>query len=140
VFFSIAFAMIPMWLFLLLWDNFIWKPTIWFMWMKSLVSYSVWNKFAWVYPIGIWISIWALISLLYVVLLRRSKKRFGYWSIGFVLLIIFINISLLYQQYPRYLVIWFGSITFDIKQYISFLVIMYFLYQFYKWKSYDNQE
>lgn len=136
LFFSFAFAIIPLWMFLLLWDNFIWKPTD-FMWMKALVSYSAWNKFSWVYPIGMWVSVWALISLVYTLVLRRTKKKFWYGALWFVMLIIFTNIALLFQQYPRYLVIWFGNITFDIKQYLSFFIIMYFLFQFYKWKSYE---
>lgn len=128
LFFAFSLSIVPLGIFLMLGDNFIGFPTESMIGIKALHAQSQLNKFNAVYPIGLFLSIWSLASVLFIIILKRIKKKTGYWMLGFAVLLFIINIVLLYQQYPRYWVISIGSITMDIKQYISFLVIMYCLY------------
>jgi hypothetical protein len=57
--------------------------------------------------------------------------------LGFAILLFIINIVLLFQQYPRYGVISMGSVMIDIKQYVSFLAIMYCLYIHHKRRQHE---
>jgi len=133
-FYSFSLALVPLWLFLLLWDDFIGKTTNGFLWVQSLHQDSELNKFTAIYPIGLFISIGSLIITLIFLFLKKIKKRFGLWMWGMSLLLVTINLILLLQQYPRYWVVTIGNITFDIKQHISFLVIMFCLWVYYKWE------
>lgn len=134
LFFSLAMALVPLGFFLLLGDNFIWEATTWFLWVRSLQVGSQLNKFSWVYPIGLFLSFAALFSVLVVGIWRRVKKNYGLGMIGFVLLLFLINIIFLFQQYPKHGIVSMGSVLLDIKQHISFLVIMYAIWVYYKWK------
>lgn len=132
LFFSFSLAIIPLGIFLMLWDNFIWIPTDSFIGIKGLHMESQLNKFISVYPIGLFLSIWALISAAIVRLLKITKKRKWYGILWFAILLFFTNIVFLFQQYPRYWVISVWNTLFDIKQYFSFLVIMWCLYLYNK--------
>jgi hypothetical protein len=48
--------------------------------------------------------------------------------LGLALLLILINAIIMMQQYPRYIVFSVGDVYLDIKQHISFFVIMFALY------------
>jgi len=133
-FFSFSLALVPLWLFLLLWDNFIGKTTNGILWVQSLHQDSELNKFTSVYPIWLFLSIGSLIVTLILVFLKKIKKKFGLWMWGMIFLLIMINLILLIQQYPRYWVVALWNITFDIKQHISFIVIMFCLWIYYKWE------
>jgi hypothetical protein len=41
----------------------------------------------------------------------------------------------MFQQYPKYGIISIWWLTFDIKHYVSFFVIMFCLYIYYKWNQ-----
>ncbi len=127
-FYWFTLCLIPLGIFLLLGDNFIGKTSSSFLAMRSLHSESLWNKFDTVYPIGLFLSIWAglLASVLHLKKIIRKKRWFGMQWLAYLLIII--NIVLMMQQYPRYMVISFGSISIDIKQHISFFVIMMCFY------------
>jgi hypothetical protein len=129
LFFSLGLSLVPLWLFLLMWDNFIGLSTSSWWGIKSLHSDSHWNKFTLVYPIGIFLSLWALFISLGIKVLK--KKKFGYGMLGFSILLLFISIVLLFQQYSRHIVFSFGTVMFDIKQYVGILVaiISYLVYK-----------
>ncbi len=128
-FYSIWLSIIPMGIFLLLWDNFIGKPCNSLICIKPLNIESELNKFNWVFPVWLFISIWAFISVLIIWIIRRSIKKFWLWIIWFIILILLINIIIVnYQNYPKYWTISTYWIIFDIKQYISFIAIMMLLY------------
>jgi len=129
LFFSFALSLVPLWLFLLMWDNFIWLSTNSWLGIKSLHSDSQWNKFTLVYPIGIFLSLWALLISLFIKIIK--KKRFGYGMLWFSLLLLLIIGILIFQQYPRYMVFSLGWWMFDIKQYIGIgiAIITYFTYR-----------
>jgi hypothetical protein len=122
LFFSLALALVPLWIFLLMGDNFIGLSTTSWLGIKSLHSDSHWNKFTLVYPIGIFLSVWALFISIFIKTLK--KKRFGYGMLGFSLILLFISILLMFQQYSRHIVFSMGSVMFDIKQYSWILVAL----------------
>lgn len=137
LFFAFSLSIVPLGIFLMLGDNFIGFPTDSFMGIKSLHFESQLNKFNAVYPIGLFLSIGSLITALFILVLKRTKKKTGYGMLGFAILIFVINVVLVFQQYPRYGVISMGSLTLDIKQYISFLVLMYCLYIHHKRRQHE---
>jgi hypothetical protein len=120
LFFSLWLSFVPLWLFLLMGDNFIGLVTNSWLWIKSLHSDSQRNKFILVYPIWLFLSLWSLFVSLYIKILK--KKKFGYWLLGFSLMLIFIALLLLIQQYSRHAVFSLGNIVFDVKQYAAFFV------------------
>ncbi len=129
LFYSIWLSMIPIWIFFLLGDNFIWKTCQERICIKPLNIESELNKFNWVFPAWLFISIWAFISVLIGRLIRKKKQKFWLWVMWFVILILFTNIIMMvFQNYPKYWTISVGWIIFDIKQYISFILIMMLIY------------
>jgi len=134
-FYAFSLCIVPLGIFLLLWDNFIGQTTDWFMSMKSLHPESQRNKFWWVYPIGLLLSVWSLVTVLFFHIKRIffGKRWYGmYWL---AVLLIIINIILMMQQYPRYMVISAWNISLDIKQHVSFFVVMICLYYHKKWNT-----
>lgn len=124
IFFSLTASLIPLGLFLLLWDNFIGKSTDGPRWVQALHTESALNKFSSVYPIGLFLSMGMAILYAAMAVRKYLTKKIGVGMIGFVYMLIIINICLLYQQYPRYWVIPFGTHTLDIKQYVSFFIVI----------------
>lgn len=102
LFFSFALSLVPLGLFLLMGDNFTGLATTSWLGIKSLHSDSSWNKFTLVYPIGLFLSIGSLIITLVIKIIK--KKRFGYGMAGFALLLVFLALLLLLQQYSRHAV------------------------------------
>lgn len=127
-FYWFSLCIVPLGIFLLLGDNFIGKTTDSFLAIKSLHPESQWNKFDAIYPIWLFLSLGALAVTLFFHIKRILLKKKWLWMQWFAILIIIINIVLMTQQYPRYMVIWFWNIIFDIKQHISFFVVMLCLY------------
>lgn len=129
LFFSLVISLIPLWLFLLMGDNFIGTTTSSWMWIKSLHSDSQRNKFNLIYPIGLFLSLGSLFIVIYIKSIK--KKRFGYGMLGFMILLIFVSLLMLLQQYSRHAVFSIGNIMFDINQYSAWIVacICYFTYK-----------
>lgn len=129
LFFSFALSLVPLWLFLLMGDNFIGSTTTSWLGIKSLHSDSQRNKFNLVYPIGLFLSLWSLFVALTIKIIK--KKKFGYGMLGFAVILILISLILLLQQYPRRIVFSLWSLMFDLKQYSGVLValIAYFAYR-----------
>lgn len=134
LFFSITLSVIPLWIFLAFGDNFIWKASTWFLTVKPLTTNSELNKLWSVYPIWLFVSFAAIITTILTLLIKKRKWVFGTWLIWFIILLILINVIFMYQQAPRYWVLALWGITFDIKQYISFFVIMLFVLLYYNRK------
>lgn len=133
LFYSITLSIVPLWIFLMLWDNFIWQTTTSAIWISALHSESELNKFNSVYPIWLFLSIGAL---LVAWMIRVMKKKFANGVLWFAILLFITNIVIIFQQYPRHGVISLWEIVLDIKQYISFVIIMFCLYIYNK----RNQE
>ena len=124
LFTSIANALIILWLFLTLWDTVIWKQTDSIFAIRALTDNSTLTKFDGVYPIWLFISFWTLIIHIIITVLSIMLKKNWLWMRGIVWILTVLNISFLFQAYPRYGVISLLWISFDIKQYLSFLVIL----------------
>jgi len=122
LFFSLALSLVPLWLFLLMGDNFIGLTTNSWLSIKSLHSDSQRNKFNLVYPIGIFLSLWSLFVALFIKTIK--KKKFGYGMLGFAVILIFISLLLLLQQYARHGVFSFRNIIFDVKQYSAWILAL----------------
>ena len=136
MFFSaLAISLIPIGIFLIFWDEVIGKTTETWLSIKALHPESNLNKFQWVYPIGAFLSIASLLALSITYIIKQKVKKFWTWLLGFSLLILLINIILQFQSYPRFGVVSFGTITLDIKNYISFFVIMVCLYTYVNWNT-----
>jgi len=135
LFFSITLSLIPLWVFLAFGDNFIWKASTDFLAVKPLTTNSELNKLWSVYPVWLFISFVAIITILLTVFMRKRKWKFGTWLWWFIFLLVWVNlIFMYYQQAPRYWVLARWWITFDIKQYASFFVIMLFILLYYNRK------
>ncbi len=133
LFYSLTLSIIPLGLFLFMWDNFIGTTTSSWIATKSLHSDSQRNKFNLVYPIWLFLSLGALFVVIYIKILK--KKKFGYGMLGFSLILLFISCILLFQQYSRHMVFSLDTIMFDIKQYSAWIVmiICYLIHR--KWQK-----
>lgn len=133
LFFSLTLSLVPLWLFLLMGDNFMGTVTNTWLGVKSLHSDSQRNKFSLVYPIGLFLSLWALFVSLSIKVIK--KKKFGYGMLWFAVIVILISFILLLQQYSRHAVFSLGNIMFDLKQYSARILafICYFAYR--RWQK-----
>jgi len=139
LFFAMTGSLIPLGLFLLLGDDFIGKSTNSIRGVQALQSESALNKFSAVYPIWLVMSIGAAVIYTLMAIWKRITKQIGIGFLGFVYLLILLNIILLYQQYPRYGIIPFGEYTLDIKQYIS-LIAMVISFRVYRKRKNERQQ
>ncbi len=129
LFISLTLSLVPLWIFLLMGDNFIGATTTSWLGIKSLHSDSHRNKFNLVYPIGLFLSIASLLIVLFIKIIK--KKRFGYGMLGFSIALVVISLILLIQQYPRHAVFSLWTVIFDLNQYAAWLVaiISYFTFK-----------
>lgn len=125
MFFSIANSIIILWIFLTLWDTVIWIPTDSIFAIRALTDKSALTKFDWVYPVGLFISLGVLIIHILISIPRIIFKKNWLWLLWLVGILIILNIAFLFQSYPRHWIISIFNITFDIKQYLSFIVMIH---------------
>ena len=125
IFLSLANATIVFWMFITLWDSIIWKPTDGIFAIRSLTDNSALTKFDGVYPIWLFISFWVLIIHVIVSVLSIVLKRNWLWMWWLILMLVVLNITFLFQSYPRYWLISVFWTSFDIKQYVSVLFIIH---------------
>ena len=124
IFLSLANALIIFWIFLTLWDTIIWKPTESIFAVRALTDNSALTKFDGVYPVWLFISIWVLIVHILVSIFSIILKKNWLWMRWLIWILIVINIAFLFQSYPRYWLISILWTSFDVKQYVSLLVII----------------
>lgn len=125
IFLSLANALIIFWIFITLWDSIIWKPTDSIFAIRALTDNSDLTKFDGVYPVWLFISFWILIIHVIVSILSIILKKNWLWIRWLIWILIVFNIVFLFQSYPRYWLISIFWTSFDIKQYVSLLVIIY---------------
>ena len=124
IFLSIANALIIFWIFITLWDTIIWKPTDSIFAIRALTDNTALTKFDWVYPIWLFISFGVLLIHIIVSLLSIILKKNWIWMRWLVWILIILNITFFFQYYPRYWVISILWTSFDVKQYLSLIVII----------------
>lgn len=126
-FLSIANALIIFWIFLTLWDNFIWTPTDTIFAIRALTDNSVLTKFDGVYPVGLFLSFWVLVTHILVSIFSIIFKKNWLWLWWIIWILVVLNICFFFQSYPRYGLISAFWYSFDIKQYLSFIVIICYI-------------
>ena len=127
IFLSIANALIIFWIFITLWDTVIWTPTESIFAIRSLTDNSALTKFDGVYPVWLFISFWVLIVHILVSISSIILKKNWLWMRWLIWILIVLNITFLFQSYPRYWLISILWTSFDIKQYVSLLVIIHWI-------------
>lgn len=135
IFLSISNALIIFWIFLTLWDTIIWSPTDSIFAIRSLTDNSALTKFDGVYPVWLFISFWVLIIHVLVSIFSIIFKKNWLWMRWLIWILIVFNIAFLFQSYPRYWVISILWTSFDVKQYISLLVIIHWIITAIKWEK-----
>ncbi len=138
LFISLTLSFVPLWLFLLMWDNFIGTTTTSFLGIKSLHSDSHRNKFNLVYPIGLFLSLASLFVVLFIKIIK--KKTFGYGMLGFALILLVLSILLLLQQYSRHAVFSLGGIVFDLNQYAAWIAALISYLTYKKWQKFSAMQ
>lgn len=120
--FSFGISIIILGFFLLLGDHMYGLPTTSFLGVYALHPMSEMSRFTTVYPIGLFLSTAALISLLITIIVFKQQviswRGFWFFSVFFFLL----SIVLVFQSYPRHGVISIASIRLDINQYILIIL------------------
>ena len=127
IFLSLANALIIFWIFITLWDTVIWKPTDSIFAIRALSDESALTKFDGVYPIWLFISFGVLIVHVIISLLSIILKKNWLWMWWLIWILIVLNIVFLFQSYPRYWLISLFWTSLDIKQYMSFIVIIHWI-------------
>jgi hypothetical protein len=133
LFFWFVNSLIVLWIFLVLWDNFVWKPYTWPLHITALTQDSALVKYWWVYPIWIFLSLGALAINLIVTVLKLIKKRSGIWLLWFILLFVLFMAILPFWNYPAHGVMSvFWMFTLDINYYVLIFLIVFCLLSYRK--------
>ena len=133
LFFWFVNSLIVLWIFLVLWDNFVWKTYTWPLHITALTQDSALVKYWWVYPIWIFLSLGALAINLIVTVLKLIKKRSGIWLLWFILLFVLFMAILPFWNYPAHGVMSvFWMFTLDINYYVLIFLIVFCLLSYRK--------
>ena len=122
-------------LFLTLGDHMIGLPTTSSIGIYALTPLSELNKFTAVLPVGIFLSVIALLSYIVTQFILKYQVREGWWFGTFSLFLFLLAVVLIFQIYPRHGVISIDSVQLDLNQYILlflsilFAVAYHFTYQ-----------
>ena len=128
LFFSFVNGIIVLGIGLLLGDNFVGKPYDWALGVRALIAESSLVKYGTVYPIGLFLSLGALILNVVITFWKFIAKKAGLWIWGFILLFVLFIGLLPFWNYPAHGV-WsvFGLWTLDLNYYVFWFLIIYFL-------------
>ena len=128
LFFSFINAIIILWVFLVLGDTFIGNPYLWALRVTALMPDSALVKYGGVYPVGLFLSLWALAINVIITLWKLIEKKAGLGSWGFILLFLLFITILPFWNYPAHGVLSvFGLWTLDLNHYVFGLLILYCL-------------
>ena len=133
IFLSMANALIVLWIFITLWDSVVWNPTDSIFAVRALSDNSALTKFDGVYPIWLFISFWVLVVHVVVSILSIVLKKNGLWMWWMIWILIVLNVVFLFQSYPRYWLVSVFWTSFDVKQYVSFVVIIIWIIVALRW-------
>lgn len=137
-FFSTTLSLIPLWVCLAFGDNFIWTYSTWWFAVKPLTTSSELIKFGSVHPVWLYLSIMSIIVTIILWMSKAKKNNFGSGLLGFILLLVWLNVVFYFQQYPKYGVTSLYGFTFDIKHYVSLFVILLCLAVYFKRKRHTK--
>ncbi len=123
--------MIIVWIFLVLGDNMIGLITNSRIWVSAMTPHSEVAKFSAVYPVWLWISISAIISLMISMWYLRQKIAFWRSIPWWWTFLIGLWWTLIFQNHIKYGAIYAYNMIFDLNQYIlRSLWIMILLYHY----------
>lgn len=111
-------------IFLTLGDSFIGKQTASGFAIRALHPDSSLTKFDGVFPVGLFLSIGALIVNVIFNFIKIFRKKNGIGMRALLGLLIVINTCFLFQNYPRYGLITLFGTSFDVKQYLSAIIFI----------------
>lgn len=131
LFYSVSLSIIPLWFFLLLWDNYIWQSTNSPMWVSAFMPESELYKYGKVYPVWLYLSLVWIFSFIWTFFLHLVSKKYWIWFIWFILFFILVNIPIIFQYYPRHAVNTFLDFKFDIKNYFTVFIILFIIFYYY---------
>lgn len=134
LFFSLANSLIIFWIFLTLWDSVIGTPTDSIFAIRALTDNSALTKFDWVYPVWLFISFGVLIVHIIISMLNIIFKKNWFWMWWLIWILVVLNITFLFQSYPRHWLITLWWISLDMKQYLSFVTIIWCIFTAIKWE------
>ena len=136
---SVCLACIPLWIFLLLGDNFIGRSTETWLFVTAMRSDSNLAIYGKVLPLGLFLSLrWLVCHMIMNMYTYKTKKTFAY--AGIALFCLWLCAITLFQQYPRHIVTSIQWITFDIKQYLLLIISVYFIYKHVSTRSHNLEE
>jgi hypothetical protein len=120
-------SLIPLWIFLVLWDSFIGLPTQSSIWVSAIKVDSALGLYNKVLPIWIGISI---IGILWVTAESLFKKYLHqwHWYAGIGLILIGFAYITIYQNYARRILSSLWDTRLDVKQYVLVIIALGFLY------------
>ncbi len=128
LFFSFINAIIVLGVFLVLGDNFIGKQYGGALSVRALIPESTLVKYGSVYPLGIFLSLGALVINVIITLWKLIAKRAGLGLWGFIFLFLLFLGLLPFWNYPAHGVFsLFGKFSLDINHYLFFFLIAYCL-------------
>lgn len=119
---SLMLGVVVLGIFLTLGDHMIGISTNSQWGIHALDPHSELNKFTAVLPVGIFLSIAALVSYSIGQFIFRQQTLFWRWFGVFALFFFLLSIVLLFQNYPKHGVISINALQLDINQYILWLL------------------
>lgn len=131
-FHSFINAVIVLGLFLTLWDNFLGKPYEGWIGVGALHPESSLIKYNSVYPLGIFLSLGALLIKILITTIKLIKKKTGLWILGFSLFCFLFIAILPFRNTPRHAVIpILGNFSLDLYYYVMTLfgIIFFIIYR-----------
>ncbi len=157
LFFGWVVALIPLWFFFVLGENFIGDFTQYsrgVSWLHPDVSTRLKKFNQEVIPLWLLLSIWSGLIFLLFWLFKIRKRKIWYGLLGFVVLIGYVSVLLIWQQYSRHLPLSFvlegvkDSVPMlyrffqkiDIKHYVSIIVMVILYRQYRRIQSYLAKE
>lgn len=123
---AVCIGVIPLGVFLVLGDSFIWIPTDWILWVSAIQADSKLALYNSVLPIWFGLSLAGMIGYGIMVLWRNSWNPW-YWYLWFAMLSIVLAWLTLYQNYARRVITVIGEVRLDIKQYILLAISVYLM-------------
>ncbi len=129
-FYSTAFSVIPLGIFLLLGDDFIGITTQSWIGIQAFTDNSKLSKYSKVMPVGLFLSITWVISVVSTRIIKRYYKKAGIGYLGFAIMFFLVSMVFLFQQYPKHGVAQFFWLTVDIKHYYSRLITIICVYAY----------
>ncbi|MBS8122258.1 hypothetical protein [Candidatus Vampirococcus lugosii] len=131
-FYSISLSLVPFGIFLLLGDNFIGRPTSSVFGVSTFLQDSVLYNYDMVYPVGLFLSLLGISIFIIGLILNYIFRRYGIGIFGFIFLSIMINLVFYFQLYDKILVTEMFGYTFDIKNYRTIFISLYFVYLYFR--------